>query len=160
MLNKNSKTCLFLPGVALATYLMLAGFALAQTAEPVWPRLTPKLQNLLQKEMLSIHKASQEILTAMIEGDDARVAELAQQIHDSFILRKSMTPKDKADLVSAVLADFVKRDKEFHEISAELAKAARGKDRERQHKIFTRMIEACSACHARYATDRFPYFPE
>lgn len=145
-------------GVAIAACVALGGGALAQRTEPVWPKLTPKLQELLRKEMLSINDASQDILAALVAGDDARVAELAQQIHDSFILRQSMTEQDKADLKAAVPEGFIRMDRRFHEISAELARAARAADRSRQHEQFSRMIEACSACHAKYATDRFPGF--
>ncbi len=110
--------------------------------------------------MLSINDASQEILTALVAGDDERVAALAQQVHDSFILRQSMTPEDKAALMAAVPEGFVQQDTAFHEISAALAQAARAGDRAQQHELFNRMIEACSACHAQYATDRFPNFAE
>jgi len=151
---------LILPALALAACVALGGFALAQDAEPVTPKLTPKLQDLLRKEMLSIDDASQQILAALVRGDDARVAELAQQIHDSFILRQSMTPEDKADLMAAVPKGFVRQDRAFHEISAALAQAARDGDRAQQHEKFSRMIEACSACHAQYATDRFPTYSE
>jgi hypothetical protein len=160
MLERNSRNRLILPGLALAASLALGGLALAQDTEPVSPKLTPKLQDLVRKEMLSINGASQQILAALVAGDDARVAELAQQIHDSFILRQSMTPEDKADLMAAVPEGFVQQDRAFHEISAELARAARDGSRMGQHEHFNRMIEACSACHAQYATDRFPGFAE
>jgi hypothetical protein len=140
----------------------LGGVAVAQEVkrphEPVSPKLTPKLQGLLRQEMLSIRKASQDILAALVAGDDARVASLAQQIHDSFILRKSMSPKDRADLRKAVPDDFVQRDKELHAISEKLAQAARAGDRPLQKQLFSRMINACTACHTRYATDRFDGF--
>ena len=156
MLEKNSQFRLLLSGLVLAACVAFAGLALAQSAEPVSPKLTPKLQDLLRKEMQSVNKASQEVLAAMVAGDDARVATLAQQIHDSFILRQSMTPADKADLMAAVPVDFVKMDKGFHGIAAELAKAARAKDRTGQQEKFGQMISACVACYSKYATDRFP----
>jgi len=146
--------------LAFTPFLVIVSLAAAQNAEPVGPKLTPALQGLLQKEMVSVHGASQDILTATVEGNDERVAKLAQQIHDSFILKQSMTPEDKADLIAAVPEGFVKMDKAFHELAAELAQAARDKDRKRQHDTFGRMIEACSSCHAQYATDRFPHFAE
>lgn len=130
--------------------------ATAQEENPVSPELTPKLRDLLRKEMLSVEEASKQILSALIAGDDVRVADLAQQIHDSFILKQSMTPQDKQDLMSAVPKDFVTRDRAFHELSAGLAEAGRDSDRTRQQEEFGRMIEACTACHALYATDRFP----
>lgn len=160
MFKKHSEFRLLLPGLVVAACVAFGGFALAQSAEPVSPKLTPKLQDLLRKEMLSVNEASQEILAAMVMGDDKRVAILAQQIHDSFILRQSMTPEDKADLMAAVPEDFVKMDRGFHEISAELAQAARAKDRPLQQERFGRMIDACVACHLKYATDRFPAFGE
>lgn len=160
MLKKHLEFRLLLPGLVIAAFVAFTGFALAQSTEPVSPKLTPKLQDLLRKEMLSVNEASQEILAAMVTGDDERVATLAQQIHDSFILRQSMTPEDKADLMAAVPEDFVKMDRGFHEISAELAHAARTKDRPRQQEHFGRMINACVACHSTYATDRFPSFAD
>ncbi len=155
MPEKHSELRLLLPRLAVAACIAFGGFAWAQNAEPVSPKLTPKLQDLLRKEMLSVNEASQEILAAMVMGDDERVATLAQRIHDSFILRQSMTPEDKADLMAAVPEDFVEMDRGFHEISAELAQAARAKDRPLQQEHFGRMIDACVACHTRYATNRF-----
>ncbi len=129
--------------------------ASAQQIQPVSPDLTPKLQELLRKEMLSIEDASKQILSHLIAGEDAKVAEVAQQIHDSFILQQSMTPEDKQDLMAAVPEEFVTRDRAFHALSADLAQAARDQDRSAQHQKFGQMIEACTACHALYATDRF-----
>lgn len=156
--EKFRRTSRLLAVSALAIGLGLAGLvpASGQQAEPVSPNLTQKLRELLRKEMLSIEDASKQILSALIAGDDARVGELSQKIHDSFILQQSMTPQDKQDLMAAVPESFVTRDRAFHEISANLAKAARDSDRARQHEEFGRMIEACTACHATYATDRFP----
>lgn len=158
MFRRHSKNRLILPGLVLAACVAFGGYAMAQSTEPVSPKLTHKLRELLRKEMLSISDASQEILAALVAGDDERVEMLAQQIHDSFILRKSMTPEDKADLMAAVPDDFVQMDRGFHKISAELAQAARAKDRPLQRVHYGRMIESCSGCHARFATDRFPSF--
>lgn len=136
--------------------LLLSGFsATAQQVQPVSPDLTPKLRDLLRKEMLSIEDASHQIMSHLIAGEDAKVAELAQQIHDSFILQQSMTPEDKQDLMAAVPEDFVTRDRAFHTLSADLAQSARDGDRSAQHETFGQMIESCTACHALYATDRF-----
>jgi cytochrome c553 len=142
--------------VLAAAFVMIGGWAAAQEVKPVSPDLTPKLQELLRKEMLSIEGASQQILSYLIAGDDARVAELAQQIHDSFILKQSMTPEDKQDLIAAVPEGFVSRDRAFHGMSKALAEAARDGDRARQNEEFGKMLGACTACHSAYATDRFP----
>ncbi len=149
------------PGKLLFIPLLVFAFGNCspeQNSEPVAPKLTPKIQDLLRKEMVSINDASQEILEALIAGDDERVALLAQQIHDSFILEQSMTAEDKKHIMTVAPKGFIQMDKTFHEISAELAKAARAGDRPMQQQHFGHMIEACSACHAQYSTDRFPEF--
>ncbi len=143
-----------------AAFAITGGWASAQEVKPVSPDLTPKLRELLRKEMLSIEDASHQIMSYLIAGDDENVAKLAQQIHDSFILQQSMTPEDKQDLMAAVPEDFVTRDRAFHALSDELAEAAREGDRPAQHQKFGEMIEACSACHALYATDRFTELAE
>lgn len=154
--EKSRKFPLIASTLAIVVGLAVGVPAIGQEAGPVSPNLTPKLRDLLRTEMLSIEQASKDVLSALIAGDDARVAELAQQIHDSFILQQSMTSEDKRDLVAAVPENFVTRDQAFHRLSAELAQAGRDGDRDAQHTEFGRMIEACSSCHAQYATDRFP----
>lgn len=158
--GKTSRFRFIASALAITVALVFGVPATGQDAEPVSSNLTPKLRDLLRQEMLSIEQGSKDILSALIAGDDARVAGLAQQIHDSFILHQSMTPEDKQDLMAAVSGDFVARDQAFHRLSADLAQAGRDGDREAQHAGFGRMIEACSACHVRYATDRFPMLAE
>lgn len=142
--------------LALAVGVAVGSSTVAQGGEPVSPKLTPTLNDLLREEMVAIEDASKQILSALIAGEDARVAELARGIHDSFILQQAMTDEDRKALMEAVPTGFVEQDRAFHEISASLAEAARTGDRERQHEEYGQMIQACSACHAEYATDRFP----
>jgi hypothetical protein len=129
--------------------------ASAQAAEPVGPKLTPKLRDLLRQEMAEVLVASQDIVGALVVGDHATVGELAQQIHDSFILQQSLTDQDRQDLMAAVPPPFVELDRAFHETSAALAEAARAEDVELELATFGRMTEACAVCHARFASDRF-----
>ena len=89
--------------------LALLAAAGAQAEEPVGPRLTPKLSDLLRQEMASVLLASQDILTGLVTGDHATVAERARQIHDSFILEQSLTEQDRQDLMAAVPPEFVVR---------------------------------------------------
>lgn len=158
MRNFLTRTC-FLPAF-LSAFLVTGDGGDAAAQEPVYPKLTPKLQDLLRREMISLEDASQQILSALVAGDDQRVAALAQQIHDSFILQQEMTPEDRKDLMAAVPEDFVQMDRRFHELSAELARAAEDGNVELQHERFRRMLEACTACHSRYATDRFPKYAD
>ena len=150
----------FVLALTLIFAMATTSVATGQEVKPISPDLTPKLQGLLRQEMVSIDVASKQILSALAAGEDQRVAELAQQIHDSFILAQSMTPEDKQDLLAAVPEDFVSRDRAFHKTADALAEAARAGDRAEQHVVFSRMVEACSSCHALYATDRFPGLAE
>lgn len=148
------------PALAFIAALAAGSGVAAQQFEPVFPKLTSKLQDLLRREMISIDGASRDILSALVAGRDDQVADLAQQIHDSFILQQEMTAEDRQNLMAAVPEGFVRMDRRFHELAAELAQAADAGDRQVQHERFARMLEACSACHSRYATDRFPRYAD
>ncbi len=145
----------------LAAALMFAAVAVAEEkTEPVGPKLPEKLSDLLLREMNAVYAATMDILDALVRGDDARVAEQAQAIHDSFILKQEMTEADREALRAAVPAAFVERDRAFHQLTGALAAAARAGDRARQLELFGEVIAACGGCHQRYATDRFPGFVE
>lgn len=144
-------------GVALAlgTLIALGASTASLAAEPIRPDLTPKLQGLLQQEMIQIELAMQEVYSAMLQGQHAVVAEKGQSIHDSFILEQSLTDEDRQDLKAAVPQEFLQLDGYLHELSASLAEAGRAEDTPRQVEIFGRMTESCVACHSAYVTDRF-----
>jgi cytochrome c556 len=142
--------------LVLATAVLLATAAVGHAAEPVGPRLTPKLRDTLGEEMRQVLRASQDILAALVLGDHATVAQRAQNIHDSFILEQSLTEQDLRDLEEAAPPAFLELDQAFHMIAAELATAARGQDAAREAELFGRMIQDCTACHGRFAADRFP----
>lgn len=129
-----------------------------QADEAVGPGLPPKIRGLLLQEMQSINEAGRDIFSALIAGDDARVASLAQQIHDSFIMRQSLTPEDRRQLRAAVPDAFIEMDRGLHEAAHALAQAAAAGDRPLQRERFGRILAACGACHARFAVDRFPGF--
>ena len=126
--------------------------------QPVGPKLTPKLKKLLTDEMRAVNQASAGIVQALAAGDHVTVAKLAQNIHDSFILEKKLTDKDKHDLEMAVPPAFLDLDGAFHLTAEKLAEAARHKDGDLQTYYFGRMLEMCQTCHSRFASDRFPGF--
>jgi hypothetical protein len=143
------------------TTMALAGIALvaaaaSSAAEPVGPKLTAKLRDVLRQEMALVLGATQDIVGAIATGDHATIAMRARQIHDSFILEQALTEQDRQDLMAAVPVGFVELDRAFHEISAALAEAARAEDAERELAIFDEMTRSCVTCHARFAADRFP----
>ena len=125
-------------------------------ADPVGTKLTVRLKELLTTEMQQVAQATGELALAIAAGDHAKVEQLGAAVRDSFILKKSLTAQDKKDLMSAVPPEFVALDRRFHGIAGKLAHAAEMKDSELQGFYFSKMLEACVACHAQFAADRFP----
>lgn len=144
-------------GNHLATLLLgLAVSTSALAAEPVTPKLTDTLSQLLREEMRSVQAAMTTIHSAIVMGQHESVAENAQQIHDSFILKQQLTEQDRKDLMSAVPGGFIELDKEFHQLAASLAEAGRNSDTHAQHTLFSEMTGNCLQCHSEYVYDRFP----
>lgn len=145
----------------LVMITLLAPAMLAAAPSPganVGADLPPKLRGLLIQEMNAILDASKAILDALVRGQNEIVAEKAQAIHDSFIMKQAMTADDKKALLAAVPEDFLKRDRAFHALSASLADAARKGDRAATLGLYRDLVSACIDCHARHAQDRFPTF--
>lgn len=138
--------------------LVSASAARSQDLQPIGPKLTPKLLDLLRQEMQAVLQASHEIVEAAAFGEHSTVAEKAQQVHESFILEQSMSEQDRKDLIAAVPQEFVNLDRSFHELTANLAKAARARDQLLVDRYVGEIIAACGGCHGKYATDRFPGF--
>lgn len=141
------------------TPLILAGVLAGpatEAAEPVTPDLTPKLDRLLREEMQGIQGAMHAVHTGIVTGDHTAVAEKAQAIHDSFILKRELTNADRRDLKAAVPKRFLEMDQRFHKQAADLAEAARSGRTGRELALFQRMTRTCVQCHADFAGDRFP----
>lgn len=143
------------PGLVVVVATLIF-FVVASAAAPVGPNLTPRLKELLAEEMQQVAGATGDLALAIAAGDHASVSKLATAVRDSFILKQSLTEQDKKDLMSAVPAEFVALDRRFHGLAGKLAQQATLKDSELQGYYFSRMLEACTSCHAQFATDRFP----
>ena len=152
------RLCPLLGGFLVALIVSTWPAAEARGAEPVAPKLTPKLQKLFAEEMVAVLQASQQIVAALVAGDHPLVARQAQAIHDSFILDKNLTAPDRKHLETALPHEFLGLDAAFHQLAAKLADAARHQDRDLQTYYFGRMLESCQACHSQYATDKFPAY--
>ncbi|MGI9336643.1 MAG: hypothetical protein ACR2RL_26120, partial [Gammaproteobacteria bacterium] len=144
----------------VALPVLLAFQSGAQAADPVGPKLTARLKELLTEEMQQVAHATGELVLAIAAGDHASAKQLGTAIGDSFILKKSLTAQDKKDLMGAVPPEFVALDRRFHATAGKLAHAAEMQDSELQSFYFAKMLEACMACHASFATDRFTGFGE
>jgi hypothetical protein len=140
--------------VALALSILLQTSVYA--ADPVGPKLTARLKDLLTKEMQQVAKATAQLALAIAAGDHASANELGIAVRDSFILKKSLTTQDKMDLMNAVPPAFIALDRRFHDLAGKLAHAAEMKDSELQGFYYSQMVETCVACHTKFASDRFP----
>src|SRR5690554_434381 len=158
--QKSRRHLVVISALTMVFAIATSSVASEQEVKPVSPELTPKLRDLLRHEMVSIEVASKQIMSALIAGDDDKIAELALKIHDSFIMEQSMSPEDIQDLMDAVPDRFLVLDRRLHETAHALSEAARHGNRAQQHVEFGRMIESCAGCHAAYATDRFPNLAE
>lgn len=143
----------------LAAVLMIAiaGIATAQDAAPVnvADKLPPNVRALLIQEMQAVLTATQSILEGIVKGQHDLVAEKAEGIHNSFILKQKMTSEDRKSLKAAVPEAFLQLDRIFHNLSADLAKVARAGDQVQEQILFGQMVETCTEYHSRYAGRRF-----
>ncbi len=141
-----------------AIILSFGALTLALAAEPIGPKLTPRLKELLTSEMKQVSKATANLAIAIASGDHSTVVDLGARVHDSFILKQSLTSKDKKDLMAAVPPEFVGLDRRFHSLAAKLSDAGKTGDSALQGFYFGQMLEACVQCHSQYASDRFKGF--
>lgn len=151
-------------GLRFARKTLFGGLALtlflspALAGEPVGPKLTERLLELLRNEMAQVGNATADLTVAIAGGDHETVADLSTKVRDSFILKQSLTPQDKKDLMAAVPKEFLMLDKRFHEMAGKMVEAAAAGDSKQQLSYYGQMLEACVQCHAQFATDRFPGF--
>ena len=143
----------FICGTILVVFAFTAG---AVAEEPVGPKLTPRLKDLLSQEMRQVAQATADLSLAIASGDHHAAMELGLAVRDSFILKRSLTDQDKKDLMGAVPPEFVAMDRRFHGLAGKLAHAAEAKDSELQGVYYAKVIETCVTCHAHFASDRFP----
>ncbi|WP_286829942.1 MULTISPECIES: cytochrome c [Kordiimonas] len=138
--------------IVLAALIGVGIYTVTNQQEPAASeRLPDNLRSLLQEEMRLLNTGVQSIDAALKAGDEATVASVARQMHDSFILRQKLTPGDIRRLKFVMGADFVLTDKAFHGTALELSQAAQAGDAERQTAIFQSLKAACVSCHERYA---------
>lgn len=145
-----------LVGGALAAIIALAPIGVA--AEPVGPKLTDRLKELLADEMQQVAQATADISVAIAAGDHETVMTLGIKVRDSFILKQSLTDQDKKDLMGAVPPEFLAMDKRFHGLAGKMAHAAEAHDSELQAVYYAKMLETCVTCHSHFAADRFTGF--
>jgi hypothetical protein len=122
-------------------------------------KLPPKFKNLLNEEMLQIQDAMQRMIPFLATGN-TEAADLAEKIHNSFILKKSLSKEELQELISLLPKGFVKLDRAFHTKAKDLATAVRKNDFIIGGKIYGEMVSGCINCHSHYASQNFPGLTE
>ena len=122
-------------------------------------KLPPKFKDLLNEEMLQIQDAMKSLVPLLATGN-TEAADLAAQIHNSFILKKSLSKEELQELISLLPKGFVKLDRAFHTKAKDLAAAVRNNDFITGGKIYGEMVSGCISCHSNYASKLFPGLTE
>lgn len=120
--------------------------------------LSAEVMALLGAEMREITGASQGLVFAIASGDWASLERISEQIRASYVMEKSLSPSQRDELESALPDHFKALDAEFHARAGKLGDAAVARDPEMAAYQFSRLLETCASCHARYARERFPGF--
>jgi len=120
--------------------------------------LSSDLRGLLTQEMISIQKAMMSMIPELAAGNYDKVAKIAKQIKESFILKQKLTKEQKRELHHKLPNRFVEMDGEFHKDAGMLAHVSQKKNAELANFYFSKMNNACVNCHAKFATHKFPAF--
>ncbi len=121
-------------------------------------QLSAELMELLRAEMQALLGAVQTIPAGIATGDWQRVAETSTKAGASYILAQKLTAQQRQELKEKLPDLFKHLDAAFHAEAEKLAAAARQHDAQLSSFHYYRMLETCTACHAVYATTRFPGF--
>ena len=142
---------------ALITVAMLVG-SHASFAESGVEALSPELRTLLSKEMQALQSGMQSILPAYISGDLTEIIHIANKMKNSYILKQSITPDQKHELMNKLPKSFLHSDQKFHEYAGMLAHVAEEKHWELVGFYYAKLTEACVGCLSEHASNRFPNF--
>lgn len=140
--------------------LLAASITAAHAAgpQPIGPKLTQRLHQMLIEEMQNVKQSMHQIMDGLTVGDHSLVMNMAEQIHSSFILARQLTDQDKKDLMKAASPEFLKLDSEFHVTAKKLGDAAKNKDFELERFYYAKLVDSCQNCHSQFVTDRYPAF--
>ena len=120
--------------------------------------LSPESRQLFRLEMAGLQGAMLDLVPALVAGEGDRVAVMGERIRDGFVLARELSAEQRAELHRVLPAEFLERDRAFHDLAGGLVAAAR----ERRQDVVTfyvyKLAESCVECHSRHARERFPAF--
>jgi len=148
----------------ILAWLLLAPLPVRSEAPPGQPgtaqagglQLSAPLAELLRREMNAIQEGMQALVPAIAAGEWELVARTGSHIQHSYILSQQLTDAQRHELHHALPPGFLELDQSFHRAAGQLAQAAREHNAEVAGFYYHRLLDACVACHGRYATRRFP----
>ena len=120
--------------------------------------LSAELRELLNQEMRAIEAGMKSLVSAIARGDKPQVVQIARQIEASYLLKQNLTPLQMGQLHSAMPAEFLHLDQEFHYFAGMLGYVANENKTELVGFYLGKMVEACASCHAKFAQEKFPGF--
>ena len=118
--------------------------------------LSPKLRDLLKKEMIALENGMKAIIPAYVSGDLDEIAKIAGQMKSSYIMKQEITEHQKHELFEKLPKDFIAKDKKFHKYAGMLEHVTEENHKELIGFYYSKLIESCVGCHSKYATKRFP----
>lgn len=118
-------------------------------------RLSADLQKLFQQEMLALLTGAQTIAASLPVGNWEAIVETSATMRHSYVLEKKLTPAQEDEL-SRLPDEFKSLDESFHLRTSKLERAAVARDAEAVAFQFSRLLESCTECHARFARAKFP----
>jgi hypothetical protein len=149
----------WIPGLLLAVTLQhsaLGSDAPHEARAEGVEALSAPLRAALSQEMVALQNGMIGIVPAFVAGDWALVSKTARKMEESHILRQVLSAEQREQLHRLLPARFLEMDAQFHALAGMLAHAADNRKPELAAFYYSRMLEACTACHTRYATGKFP----
>ena len=121
-------------------------------------KLSGELRQLLRLEMAAVQEGVQALIPAIAAGNWTLVAEIANKLHDSYIMQAKLSDQQRDELHESLPAAFQEMDHTFHHSAKLLAGAAEDGNAEVVTFYLQRLTESCVSCHSRFAVERFPGF--
>lgn len=118
--------------------------------------LSPKLRELLSKEMVALQSGMMAVIPAYVSGHWGEIEAIGHKMKESYILKQNLTDEQVHELHSALPEGFIKLDQEFHSLSGMLSHAAQSKKPELIGFYFSELNRSCVECHTQFATHKFP----
>jgi len=120
------------------------------------PLLPKELNDILVKEMNALSQGLSQLMPEVTSGNWQQIQNIGQKMHDSYILKQSLSKEQIKHLHKKLPKNFKALDHQLHHSAGMMAHAAKKKNIELVNFYLYKMIETCVACHSQYATDRFP----